>query len=272
MTKRLLFAALAIASISTAATAAGAQTVVVKEDDVLRQLEGTPPTNEWMIYKRAGTGEATFVSGPEQPPLGVGSLTLTTPTGTDKIFAFNFEHVGTALADIDAMGYSTYRTSGSLQQVTALNMVIDFNGAETGGFATLVFEPVYNTDQGAVVSGEWQNWDAYKGGQARWWSTRDMPGVCAFTCYVSWATIVQANPQATVSGGYGVNQGSGNPGLTTSVDALRFGASGEDVTYDFEPTLRPSSKDECKNEGFRTFNSPAFKNQGQCVSFVNGRR
>lgn len=30
----------------------------------------------------------------------------------------------------------------------------------------------------------------------------------------------------------------------------------------------PQSKDECKNEGWMTFSSPTFKNQGDCVSYV----
>jgi hypothetical protein len=32
--------------------------------------------------------------------------------------------------------------------------------------------------------------------------------------------------------------------------------------------LTPSTKDECKKDGWKTFNNPTFKNQGACVSFV----
>jgi hypothetical protein len=31
----------------------------------------------------------------------------------------------------------------------------------------------------------------------------------------------------------------------------------------------PTSKDQCKKGGWKSFNNPSFKNQGQCVSFVN---
>lgn len=36
------------------------------------------------------------------------------------------------------------------------------------------------------------------------------------------------------------------------------------------PTLiaPPTSKDQCKNDGWKAFNNPAFENQGSCVSFV----
>ena len=33
-----------------------------------------------------------------------------------------------------------------------------------------------------------------------------------------------------------------------------------------QPT--PTSKDQCKHDGWKTFTNPKFKNQGQCVSFV----
>ncbi len=123
----------------------------------------------------------------------------------------------------------------------------------------------------------WQTWDAYKGGQAIWWSSKDIPGVCAFNCFVPWSAIVAANPDATILGGYGINQGSGNPGLVTSVDALAFGTAAADTLYDFEfdadgdgegDTAPPTSKDQCKNGGYQNFNNPSFDNQGECVSYV----
>lgn len=36
----------------------------------------------------------------------------------------------------------------------------------------------------------------------------------------------------------------------------------------FEFTPPPTSKDQCKDGGWMDFSSPAFKNQGDCVSFV----
>jgi hypothetical protein len=206
----------------------------VVETDLARQAENTLPTEKWVLYTRAGTPAtaAAFVAGPATPPAGVGSLRLTTATGTEKVFAFNFDHVGTKLTDVDDISYWTYREGGSAQQVAALNVVIDFNGPSVdGGFSTLVFEPVYNTDQGAVISGEWQEWSA--AGSGVWWSTRPINGQCAgatAACDKTWGEIVSNNPDATVLGGVGVNQGSGNPALITSVDAFTFDAT----TYDFE--------------------------------------
>jgi hypothetical protein len=268
-----LLLALALLALASTASAAIADTVVVKDGDVARQAENTPPTRNWVIYTRAA-GSAVFEPGPAWPPRGVGSLQLTTPTGADKVYAFNYDHVGTSLADIDAMRYATYRESGaSPNQVPALNIEVDYNGAAAGGYTVLVFEPVYNTTQGTVEDGEWQPWNAYAGGNAVWWSSRSIPGVCAFDCFVTWNTIVANNPDAVIGGGFGVNQGSGNPALVANTDALSIGVDGDVTTYDFEPTLTPGTKDGCKKGGWQTFNTPKFKNQGDCVSYAaKGRR
>jgi hypothetical protein len=192
-----------------------------------------------------------------------------TPTGADKLTTFNYDHVNTALSAVNAIGYSTYRSAGNDQQVAALNIEVDVNGAAPGGFTTLVFEPVYNTSQGAVVSGQWQTWDAYSGGNATWWSSNPIPSAPNRDTFVSWSTILAANPNAVIVGGFGVNQGSGNPALTTAVDALKIGHDGNTTTYDFEPdTIPPTSKDQCKNGGWQSFASQGFKNQGDCVSYV----
>ena len=248
---------------------AAPMTEVVTESDVTRQLEDTTPTNKWVVYTRAGTPStaAAFRTGPAIPPLGTGSLELTTVSSSDKVYAFNFDHVGTRLADVNDISYNTFRTAGSAQQVAALNVVIDFNGPNVaGGFSTLVFEPVYNTDQGAVNSGVWQNWNA--GDNTIWWSSKPINGAPNRDTFVTLASIKQANPDATI-GGVGINQGSGNPGLTTAVDAFTF----DKVTYDFEQKpVKATSKEECKNDGYKNFQTP-YKNQGDCVSSVvsNGK-
>lgn len=287
---KLFVAALVVAVVALAVTAtafafvesASCQITTVTNDDVTRQSEDTTATKNWVLYSGAASsnhmpGTGTFVTGPAQPPLGVGSLQLQTVTGTDKVYLFNFDYVGTRLADINKIGYSTYRTAGNDQQVAALNIQVDYNGPDVaGGFTTLVFEPVYNPAQGPVVSNTWQTWDAYNGGNAIWWSTRAIPGVCATSCYVTWSQIVAANPDATILGGFGVNQGSGNPGLTDYVDALSIGTGDSCITYNFDPFRVMTNKDECKNGGYsklKDANGNGFKNQGQCVSYIesNGK-
>ncbi len=246
-------------------------TIVVTEADITRQAENTPPTNEWVLYTRLA-GNGTFVAGPGTPPAGTGSIQFVTPTGADKVTLFNFEYVGEPLVDLDALSYYTYRTAGFEQQVTALNIQVDVNGAAPGGFTTLVFEPVYNTTQGAVVSGEWQEWDAYNGGNAIWWSSNPIPGAPNRDTFVTWNTILAQNPDAIVVGGLGFNQGSGNPALTAAADALTVGFGEEQTTYDFELFKRAAAGADCKNGGWQSVkraDGSSFKNQGDCVSYVN---
>jgi hypothetical protein len=267
-----LFVGVIVSRTSPVAFAAD-QTVIITEAEITRQPENSQPTNHWVLYTR-NAGNATFRTGPDTPPEGIGSLEFITPTGADKVTLFNYDHIGTRLSDIQGFSYSTYRTTGgSMGQVPALNLEIDFNGPNVdGGFATLVFEPIYNTDQGVISDGIWQDWDGYSGGSATWWSTRAIPGVCAFNCFVSWSSIVSNNPDATILGGFGVNQGSGNPALTASADALSIKYGGTTTTYDFEPYKIATNKNQCKSDGWQTrkrANGTSFSNQGDCVSYTN---
>jgi hypothetical protein len=279
---RRKFGLIAIAAIVAAVSAgfvfrstraASCESVVVTESDIARQADNTPPSRNWVLYTRnAGTG--TFRVGPATPPAGVGSFETVTPTGADKATLFNYDHVGTKLADINSLGYSTYQSSATVPfQVPSINIEIDYNGPDVaGGFATLVFEPVYNTVQGPVTPNTWQTWDAFNGGNAIWWSTKNIPGVCAFDCFVTWNSIVAANPNATILGGFGINQGSGNPAVTASTDALTIGSNGDCITYNFDPYRVVANKEQCKNGGYNTVkraDGSAFKNQGDCIQYVN---
>ncbi len=248
-------------------------TVVVTEADVSRQAEDTPPLRNWVLYTRLA-GNGTFRTGPETPPAGTGSLELVTPSPADKVTLFNFDYHTTPIVNFTALGYHTYQSSAAVPiQLPSLNVTIDFDGpAVAGGFATLVFEPVYNPAQGPVASLEWQDWDAILGGNAIWWSTRPFGTVCAVACYVSWSTILEQAPNATILGGIGINQGSGGAALTAATDAFLVGVNDNNTTFDFELFVAASSKDDCKDGGWRTFkraNGSSFKNQGDCVSYTN---
>ncbi len=62
-------------------------------------------------------------------------------------------------------------------------------------------------------------------------------------------------------------------GLDGYFDKVVYSASGNTTTYDFEPKLTPSSKDDCKNGGWANYNTPkTFKNQGQCISYMSNTK
>lgn len=263
----------AMITVTAVSVAAECLRAIVTESDVVRQPENTPPTNNWVLYTRTPASLASFVVGPANPPAGIGSLELQTVTAADKVTLFNYDHVGTRLQDITSIGYATYRDPTSVTthpaQVPSINIQVDINGDALGGFTTLVFEPVYNTAQGTVTPGVWQEWDAYFGGQAIWWSTRPINGCLVGPCYQTWQTIVANNPDAVVVGGFGVNQGSGNGGLTASTDALKLAYREVCVLYDLEPFR---ATNECKKGGWQHLtraDGTPFKNQGDCVSYMN---
>lgn len=259
-----ILAARHTANVSEAST----RTVVVTERDIARQADNTTPTRSWVFYMIGPTLTGEFVSGPGSPPQGDGSFEMSTTVNADHGTLFNFDHVNTRLADINAISYSTYReltSTGFPNILPSINIAIDKDGPPfvTGDFATLVFEPIYNSDQGAVVPGVWQTWNGISG---KWWSTRNiLPGIVRGVTY-PWSYIVAQIPDATILGGFGVNQGSFSANLVAATDALTLGVGGTTWIYDFEPASSGDGEDGCKNtaDDERRGDGSSLKGQGKC--------
>jgi len=290
MRTKLFAATAAIALVGltsgSAAYAASSTTVVVTPDDV-----GTG----WQTADTRSPGTGTFEQGPVTPPLGTGSFELQTLTNPEKVQLFTNAYDGVRLADLDGIGYSTYRdpaSTGFVAGVAALNLRIDLTG-DGSPDAYLVYEPYQDQGNAAVLTGVWQDWDAYRGGAAKWWVNTGAGG-CGQATPCTWTAVVAAFPDATIEegvncgpggvkapcpGSLGLNQGSFNSGTISNADALYVSVSGDRTTYDFElikdldgdgipDTAPPTDKDQCKKDGWLGFNNPTFKNQGDCVSFV----
>jgi len=233
--------------------------VRVSDADISRQAEGTVPAASWVAYTRNG-GSLSFVAGPGTAPLGCGSIQFSNPAVDDKAWLFNYDHIGTPLADITAMFYLTYKTGGIPIQVPAIIMEADVNGPEqAGGYTLLVYEPYYSTPPpppASIQTNTWQTWDAYDVGRGLWWSTQPIPGVCALDCFVPWNTILANNPQAYIVGGYGINTGTGNPGLVSAVDVLAIGIRGNTLLYDFDNTPSFTFYADADQDGYGDARSP----------------
>jgi hypothetical protein len=280
--KRFMFGiAAGVAAILGITAALAATTVVV-----------TPTFSNWFSADTRAAGTATFEAGPATPPLGIGSLELRTPGAADKVQRLTNLYNGTALSTIDGIGYSTYRDPAATAPFTAgvasINLRVDTNG-DTLPDVYMVYEPYQDMGNAAVLTGVWQNWDAYRGGAAKWWINTGAAG-CGQATPCTFATIVAALPGATIReglncgpagvtvpcpGSLGVNQGSGNGGFHTNVDALYVSVGGNRTTFDFEPYAVATDKDQCKDGGWqnvRRANGTPFKNQGDCVSYTNNGR
>ena len=197
----------------------------------------------WLTADTRIGGNVSFISGPATAPLGLGSLQMTTTdaytTSKAKAQLVTGNYIGVPLNTITSISYFAYRdatSTNSAAQTISLNIEVDFVGDGTS-YTTLVFEPVYQSGGvGAMLTNTWQTWDAFDGGNAKWWSTKPIPGVCDFNCFVTWNTILTNNPNAKVKGVFGFNVGSGWAGQFKGVvDALTVGISGIETTYDFEP-------------------------------------
>jgi hypothetical protein len=271
MKRLLLAAALATGALMTGGVAsAGADTTVTVTPADL----GT----SWFPSDTRAPGTGNFVNGPATPPEGQGSFELNTPTATSKVQLFTNQYDGVKLADIDGIGYSTYNTTAGVA-MAAINLRVDFTG-DGQPDAYVVYEPYQDEGNGALQQNVWQDWDAYKGGSAKWWINTGGGIGCGQSTPCTWDTIVTAYPNATIEegpncgpggavapcpGSLGLNQGSGNAGALSYADALYVSVGGSKTTYNFE--LGPTNKDECKNGGWMNYGS-TFTNQGDCVSFV----
>ncbi|GAB3242735.1 thrombospondin type 3 repeat-containing protein [Nocardioides dilutus] len=206
--------------------------------------------NGWYAADTRAPGTATFENGPATPPLGAGSFELQTITNAEKVQLFTDAYDGVLLADIDGIGYSTYRdpaSTGFIAGVNALNLRVDTTG-DGNPDVYMVYEPYQDQGNGAVQTGVWQDWDAYRGGAAEWWINTGAGG-CGQNSPCTWSTIVGLFPNAAVEegtscgpanavapcpGSLGLNQGSFNSGIISNADALYVSVDGAKTTYDFE--------------------------------------
>jgi hypothetical protein len=235
-------------------TAAAAATVTVTPSN----------TQGWSTADTTAGGAVNFIED-TTAPAGAGALQLTTDA-TTAAKAQYMHAANTPLADVTELSYYTKQNSATFAEGEA-SYQLAVNLLGTSGFSTLVFEPYYNTAQGAAVPNTWQQWDVDSG---LFWSSKTITcpnGVVAGTsggpAAYTLAQIEALCPAATVTG-FGVNVGSFNPGYDVETDLVDFNGT----VYDFEPAITPTDKDACKNGGWQSFNSPTFKNQGECVSFV----
>jgi hypothetical protein len=132
------------------ATFAAASTVTVTPADL---------GNDWFPADTRAPGTGTFENGPATPPLGSGSFEMKTPDNTAKVQLFTDLYDGVQLADIDGIGYSTYRSAAPAGSptVAALNIRVDLDGNGSAD-AYMVYEPYQDLGNAAVQNNTWQCW------------------------------------------------------------------------------------------------------------------
>lgn len=231
------------------------------------------PTNPqgWYSDDTRPGGAVNYVVDSTAPG-GIGALQLTTDeTTTSK--AQYMHNTATPLANVTDLSYWTKQVSASFAGGDpSYQLSVCLGGAtptSCTGFTTLVYEPYQN---GTVTSGVWQFWDVDSG---QFWSSRSYTdgSSCTVTAggggapFYSLAGLQSACPNA-VAIKFGVNIGSNNPSYNVYTDLFGF----NNTTYDFEPYQIATNKDQCKNNGWKTYrraDGSTFKNQGDCIQYAN---
>jgi len=276
----LVLSILMVVGVVAVASAANS-TIVVKPGDMATNLADViARPSSWFFYNDENdtidNTLGSFVSGPATPPLGSESVQISV-TGTQRRNLATYQFSGTKLADITSLKFSTYNPSlgngGSVNRSGYLNFNVDFNGTDTWQ-KRLVYVPSQN---GTVVQNSWQEWDAISGGNAKWsYSGATWPGTGeAGTTLKTWSQILADYPNVRIrvtDSWLGIRVGEPYAdGYTENIDKFVFGTAAGTKTFDFdlaEEVGPPTDKDQCKKDGWKKFNNPSFKNQGQCVEYV----
>lgn len=226
-------------------------------------------------------GVGQFVTGPSTPLLGSGSVELSTGINGSTFSAIhNTAYAGQSITVASFAGvvasYATYVPAG-VSNHSYPKMVVDITIGTTGFPDELTFDPQNQTSQ-TPTAGVWQVWDA-KGGIWTWNGCSGGRGTLVqyFDCVggTGGSTSVSIiNRAHDGTGGIRLQVGpnASSDQLRGYVDDVTLNINGTSTTYDFENdtngSTTPTSKDQCKKGGWQNFNSPVFKNQGSCVSFV----
>ena len=253
-------ALLALSATSVGLTSA-ASTVVVTPTD----------TQGWSTADTRTGGAVNFIPDATAPGTPHnGALQLTTDA-TTAAKAQYLDATNTPLSAVTELRYYTKQISPAGLIADPSYQLITFLNGGTAGFTTLVYEP-YQGGQGPIINNDWQQWNIDSTGL--FWSTHTITcsngtinGTSGGPATYTLTQIKTACPAAVVAG-FGVNIGTNNPGYNVETDLFDFNGT----TYNFEPYLVAQNKDDCKDSGWqnvRSADGSSFKNQGDCIQYVN---
>ncbi len=224
-------------------------------------VENTPG---WMFNRDTSTA-TPFEFNTDQASIGQGSLYVK-PIGTtaaDKFIGENF--INTAIANVNTISYDFMIGSGGTVADANhfyMNVYANFGVSDDNKFYDCRYNIVPTT--GSVLGFTTVTFDPT---QAYSVTKR---GSSPFPCPAVPADMDLQSAGSNIRA-FALNVGDtsvNDLGLDGYLDNVVVNLTGDVTTYDFEPILSPSTKDDCKSGGWMMFNTPVFKNQGDCVSFV----
>ncbi len=214
----------------------------------------------WM-FNRDGSTTSPYVFNTNEQSIGVGSLYVQpiASTASNKFIAENF--LKTPISQVSSIAYDfLIGNGGDTTDANQFYMNVYANIDDSNNYYDCRFDYVPTT--GSNISFTTVSFAA-----------SDVPtsvtkrGTRISAC----PTTLAGMPAGSYVRAFALNVGdtsASDAGLDGYLDNVVVNLVGDTTTYDFEPVLTPVSKDACKGNGWMTFNTPKFKNQGACVSFV----
>jgi len=285
----LTLALFAIGSIALTLIVSAATTIVVTPS-ALNGWEisnyDAPSDNATGTTPSASGTKGFFAQGPGTPPAGSGSFHQVMGTNGDdaqRIRTANFN--GITLTSLTDLSYSTYVSNNNGGQATYIQLFVDTTGDgawddilffepayQNGTYSTLPYSSSVPNQCGinplCVTLNTWQTWDADAGG---WWSLNESGGGPPLTTLASYAAQHPGAALATNRAALSLTVGFGAPtwnNFSGAVDKLTVNGT----TFDFELFTTPAFAAQCKNGGWqnvRRTDGSLFKNQGDCIQYVN---
>jgi hypothetical protein len=162
-------------------------------------------------------------------------------------------------ADLTCTGGTAWRAGdGQCYNGLAFNITFDLSSLNLSLPNDVIIGVAYNTQSYGVapigVAGPYNSLNVGVEGLAT-------VGIDQSTDRVFWNTS---------TAGWYTDGGAGGVGIFREDTAWTpFGTVSIQITASAPLVGPPTSKDQCKNGGWKTFNNPPFKNQGDCVRFVS---
>lgn len=217
------------------------------------------------IKQPIGNSSLGFINGPDNPPMGQGSLKFYVPAGGifwpgDFVRFRNGQYSGTPLTSLTELSYSTYvEARDTIADIHFLVVLVDVNGDGTAEH-NLVFDPRYQNpsfikgtmpDQGLTQTNTWQTWDALNAGWFYGGDTSTDPDHNGL--FFTLKEYIEQFPDATIrndpaKGGPAIRLTAGGvvfkPNFFGSIDNFRIGVNGATKIYDFEFTTADAGPDQ----------------------------
>lgn len=223
----------------------------------------------WLFNRDTSTA-TPYEFNQDQASIGVGSLYVLPISNTengnnDKFIAENF--INAPIADVESISYDFMIGSGgdaSDEEHFYMSVYANFGVSDDNKFYDCRYSVVPTT--GSTSSFTTVTFDPTQSYPV---TTRSGAQASPYTCPSVPADMDNLSAGSNIRV-FAVNVGDtsgSDTGLDGYLDNVVVMMNGDEVISDFEPSLTPTSKDQCKKDGWMMFNNPSFKNQGQCVSF-----